>query len=56
MLDYLPDGALDQPDGVVRRLRYIAIRISRKQGSLFADGEEDCPIFCVSDFGGSYIL
>ena len=38
-LDYLPDGAIDQPDGVVRRLRYIAIRISRRQGSLFADGE-----------------
>ena len=39
VLDYLPDGAIDQPEGVVRRLRYIAIRISRKQGSLFADGE-----------------
>ena len=40
VLDYLPDGAIDQPEGVVRRLRYIAIRISRKQGSLFADGED----------------
>ena len=39
VLDYLPDGAIDQPEGVVRRLRYIAIRISRRQGSLFADGE-----------------
>ena len=38
-LDYLPDGAINQPDGVVRRLRHIAIRISRRQGSLFADGE-----------------
>ena len=46
VLDYLPDGAIDQPDGVVRRLRYIAIRISRKQGSLFADGET-VKHFCV---------
>ena len=46
VLDYLPDGALDQPEGVVRRLRYIAIRISRKQGSLFADGEA-VKHFCV---------
>ena len=38
-LDYLPDGAIEQAEGAVRRLRYIAIRISRKQGSLFADGE-----------------
>ena len=45
-LDYLPDGAIDQPQGVVRRLRYIAIRISRKQGSLFADGEA-VKHFCV---------
>ena len=46
VLDYLPDGAIDQPDGVVRRLRYIAIRISRRQGSLFADGEA-VKHFCV---------
>ena len=45
-LDYLPDGAIDQPDGVVRRLRYIAIRIGRRQGSLFADGEA-VKHFCV---------
>ena len=46
VLDYLPDGAIEQPDGVVRRLRYIAIRISRRQGSLFADGEA-VNHFCV---------
>ena len=46
VLDYLPDGAIDQPDGVVRRLRYIAIRISRRQGSLFPDGEA-VKNFCV---------
>ena len=46
VLDYLPDGAIDQPDGVVRRLRYIAIRIGRTQGSLFADGEA-VKHFCV---------
>lgn len=45
-LDYLPDGAIDQADGVVRRLRYIAIRISRRQGSLFAGGEA-VKHFCV---------
>ena len=45
-LDYLPDGAINQPDGVVRRLRHIAIRISRRQGSLFADGEA-VKHFCV---------
>ena len=45
-LDYLPDGAINQPDGVVRRLRHIAIRIGRRQGSLFADGEA-VKHFCV---------
>ena len=46
VLDYLPDGAIHQPDGVVRRLRYIAIRITKKQGALFADGSE-VKHFCV---------
>lgn len=45
-IDYLPDGALDQPDGVVRRLRYIAIRITKTQGELFADGST-VQHFCV---------
>jgi hypothetical protein len=45
-LDYLPDGALDQPEGVVRRLRYVAIRITKKQGELFADGST-VKHFCV---------
>lgn len=45
-LDYLPDGALTQKEGAVRRLRYIAIRITRKQGALFADGSE-VRQFCV---------
>ena len=45
-LDYLPDGAIDQPEGVVRRLRYIAIRIGLRQGSLFAD-DEAVKHFCV---------
>lgn len=45
-LDYLPDGALTQEEGVVRRLRYIAIRITKKQGSLFADGSQ-VRHFCV---------
>lgn len=39
-LDYWPDGALKQEEGVVGRLRYIAIRITRKQGELFADGSK----------------
>ena len=46
VLDYLPDGAIDQSEGVVRRLRYITIRICRKVGSLFADGET-VKHFCV---------
>lgn len=46
VLDYLPDGAIDQKDGAVRRLRYIAIRIARKQGALFADGAA-VKHFCV---------
>jgi hypothetical protein len=45
-LDYLPDGALSQKDGAVRRLRYIAIRIAKKQGALFADGSQ-VRHFCV---------
>ena len=45
-LDYLPDGALDQPEGAVRRLRYVAIRITKKQGELFADGST-VKHFCV---------
>jgi hypothetical protein len=45
-LDYLPDGALTQRDGAVRRLRYIAIRITKTQGALFADGSE-VKHFCV---------
>ena len=46
VLDYLPDGAIEQAEGAVRRLRYIAIRITRRQGSLFADGEA-VKHFCV---------
>jgi hypothetical protein len=45
-LDYLPDGAFEQKEGVVRRLRYIAVRITAKQGRLFADGSE-VKYFCV---------
>ena len=45
-LDYLPDGALEQKEGAVHRLRYIAIRITKKQGALFADGSE-VKHFCV---------
>lgn len=45
-LDYLPDGALKQKEGVVRRLRYLAIRIAKKQGALFADGSQ-VKHFCV---------
>jgi hypothetical protein len=45
-LDYLPDGAINQKEGVVRRLRYIAIRIAKKQGALFADGTA-VKHFCV---------
>ena len=45
-LDYLPEGALTQKDGAVRRLRYLAIRITRKQGELFADGSR-VKHFCV---------
>jgi len=45
-LDYLPEGAISQKDGAVRRLRYLAIRISKKQGRLFADGSE-VKHFCV---------
>jgi hypothetical protein len=44
--NYLPDGALTQPEGAVRRLRYIAIRMTKKQGALFADGSE-VRHFCV---------
>jgi hypothetical protein len=46
VLDYLPDGAVTQADGAVRRLRYIAIRITRTQGELFADGST-VKHFCV---------
>lgn len=46
-LDYLPEGALTQKDGVVRRLRYIAIRITKAQGELFADGTK-VKHFCVA--------
>jgi hypothetical protein len=45
-LDYLPDGAITQKEGVVRRLRYLAIRIEKRQGELFADGSE-VKHFCV---------
>lgn len=45
-LDYLPDGAIQQKDGAVRRLRYIAIRITKTQGELFADGTQ-VKHFCV---------
>jgi hypothetical protein len=45
-IDYLPDGALSQKEGAVRRLRYLAIRITRKQGELFADGSR-VKHFCV---------
>ncbi len=44
--DDLPDGALNQDQGVVGRPRYIAIRVSKKQGALFADGAE-VKCFCV---------
>ena len=30
VLDYLPDGAIELAQGAVRRLRYIAIRITRR--------------------------
>lgn len=46
-LDYLPDAALRQKEGVVRRLRYIAIRITKAQGELFADGTK-VKHFCVA--------
>ena len=46
-LDYLPDAALNQKQGVVRRLRYIAIRINKAQGELFADGTK-VKHFCVA--------
>ena len=45
-LDYLPDGAIAQKEGAVRRLRYLAIRIKKPQGELFADGSE-VKHFCV---------
>jgi hypothetical protein len=45
-LDYLPDGAFEQKDGAVHRLRYIAIRITKPQGELFADGAQ-VKHFCV---------
>ena len=45
-LDYLPDGAIQQKDGAVRRLRYLAIRITKQQGELFADGSQ-VKHFCV---------
>ena len=45
-LEYCPDGALKVAAGVVRRLRYIAIRITRKQGELFADGSKE-RYFCM---------
>ena len=46
-LDYLPEAALTQKHGVVRRLRYIAIRITKAQGELFADGTK-VKHFCVA--------
>ncbi len=45
-LDYLPDDALTQKEGVVGGLRYLAIRITKKQGAFFADGSE-VKHFCV---------
>jgi hypothetical protein len=45
-LDYLPEGAITQKDGAVRRLRYLAIRIAKTQGELFADGTQ-VKHFCV---------
>ena len=45
-LDYLPDGAVTHKAGVVGGLRYLAIRITKKQGALFADGSE-VKHFCV---------
>lgn len=45
-LDYLPEAAISQKEGVVRRLRYIAIRITKAQGELFADGGH-VKHFCV---------
>ena len=45
-LDYLPDGAVTQKAGVVGGLRYLAIRITKKQEALFADGSE-VKHFCV---------
>jgi hypothetical protein len=45
-LDYLPDGAITQEAGAVRRLRYLAIRITKQQGELFADGSQ-VKHFCV---------
>lgn len=45
-LDYLPDGAIHQQEGTVRRLRYLAIRITKQQGELFADGSQ-VKHFCV---------
>lgn len=46
MLDYLPDAAFSQKEGVVRRLRYIAIRIPKAQCELFADSNQ-VKYFCV---------
>ena len=58
-IDYLPDGALEQKEGVVRRLSYLAIRITKKQGTLFADGTE-VKHFCVvtnrTDLDGAELL
>lgn len=48
-LGYLPDGAIAQKDGVVRRLRYLAIRIATKQGALFADGSAVRHFCAVTD-------
>ena len=57
--DYLPEGALKQKEGVVRQLRYLAIRITKKQGALFADGTE-VKHFCVvtnrTDLDGTEML
>ena len=45
-LDYLPDGAIHQKEGAARRLRYLAIRLTKTQGELFADGTQ-VRHFCV---------
>lgn len=45
-LDYLPDAALEQEEGVVKRLRYLGIRMVKRQGELFADGSSE-KHFCI---------